>query len=590
MRLIKTAIDFDDYDNNQDSILLGDWCLKDLEDILGSVDRYNKVPYHWDDREKYAGDYIYLTSLYETSLSQLAHLLNTIHSTNYDLTYWRLVVGPWLRYFIDALFDRYECLRRAKSVGTITNTTAYSYDLVDVCPADFVEFWNDFTTDEWNEIILSECFQDLEIPYTQSSEKLVFRNRAKRKDPTSFDILRAKFIGLANVYSKLLGRLQSGPVIVSAYVPFKKTINFHFRLKKLPYFFKLTLDFPPSKRNLSLREKLSNITFASKGFESVLARLIPLFIPKSYVEDFPKLRANALKTLPKNPTSIFTANAYQADEMFKVWAAENQFLGIPLLIGQHGGTFGMASVHQSEEHQLRTANNFVTWGWESAGCDKIVRLPSMQLSGRASIKRNQNGSVLHVLSSFPRYFYQYYSMPAAGQYLVYIKNQIKFLSELDEDVLDKTRIRLDASSSNRAWDTAKALSIAGYNSRIDRSNDRLLSLLGSSRLCVCTNNATVFLETLALDFPTIIFWETSHHEIRSDAVPFFEILEEAEILFYAPEDAARKVNDVSTNVDQWWHSDSVQMARKKFCEQYARSSDDWAHEWGEFLLGAKKIL
>jgi hypothetical protein len=62
MRLIKTAIDFDDYDNNQDSILLGDWCLKDLEDILGSVDRYNKVPYHWDDREKYAGDYIYLTS------------------------------------------------------------------------------------------------------------------------------------------------------------------------------------------------------------------------------------------------------------------------------------------------------------------------------------------------------------------------------------------------------------------------------------------------------------------------------------------------------------------------------------------------
>ena len=107
---------------------------------------------------------------------------------------------------------------------------------------------------------------------------------------------------------------------------------------------------------------------------------------------------------------------------------------------------------------------------------------------------------------------------------------------------------------------------------------------------MCTNNATVFLETLALDFPTIIFWETSHHEIRSDAVPFFEILEEAEILFYTPEDAARKVNDVSTNVDQWWHSDSVQMARKKFCEQYARSSDDWAHEWGEFLLGAKKIL
>ena len=63
MRLIKTSIDFADYNNHQDSILLGDWCLKDHADILGSIDKYNKVPYHWDDREKYARDYGYLTEV-----------------------------------------------------------------------------------------------------------------------------------------------------------------------------------------------------------------------------------------------------------------------------------------------------------------------------------------------------------------------------------------------------------------------------------------------------------------------------------------------------------------------------------------------
>ena len=589
MRLIKTAIDFADYDNNQDSILLGDWCLRDLEDILGSVDEYNKVPYHWDDREKYASDYIYLTELYEASLSQLAHSLNTIHSTNYDLTYWRIVVGPWLRYFIDALFDRYECLRRAKSVGMITNTTAYSYDLVDVCPADFLEFWNDFTTDEWNEVILSECFQDLEMPYTQSTENLVFRNRAKRKDPTSFDILRAKFIGLANVYSKLLGRLQSGPVIVSAYVPFKKIINLHFRLKKLPYFFKLTLDFPPSKRDISLREKLSNITFASEGFESVLARLIPLFIPKSYVEDFPKLRANALKTLPKNPTSIFTANAYQADEMFKVWAAEKVSNGVPLIIGQHGGTFGMATVNQSEEHQLKIADKWLSWGWDCRAVDNIVKFPSFQLSGTACIKPSKNGDILHVLSSVPRYFYQHFSMPVAGQFLLYIENQLNFLDRLEINYLDYVSIRLDSSNESRGWDIPKALDVAGYSKHVDRSNERISSLLSRSRLCICTHNATVFLECLQMNFPTIIFWEPSHHEIRSDAVPFFDLLLEAGILFYTPEEAAKKVNTVAHNVDEWWFSDQVQSARKKFCGRYAATSNDWEREWGEFLLGVKKI-
>ncbi|MDB4619139.1 LIC12162 family protein [bacterium] len=583
MRLIKTAIDFAEYNKNQDSILLGDWCLKNCEDILGNVDQYNKVPYHWDDREKYASDYIYLAELYEANLSKLSASLNVIHSTNYDLTYWRIVIGPWLRYFIDALFDRYECIKRAKSVGSITKSTIYPYNLDDACPADFVEFWNDFTTDEWNEVVFSECLMDLEIPCALSAGNMALQKPAKRKDSTSLVILKAQLKRLGNVCSKLFGRLQSGPVIVSAYVPLKKVIKLYFRLKMLPYFFNLNLDLPPTKKDVSLREKLSNISLSSERFECLLARLIPSFIPKSYVEDFLMLRANALNTFPKNPTSIFTANAYQADEMFKLWAAEKKSLGVPLIIGQHGGTFGMASVNQSEEHQIRIANNFVTWGWESEMSDKIISLPSFQLSGRAPINRNLNGSVLHVLSSLPRYFYQHYSMPVSGQNLLYIKNQIKFLSELEKDVLDNVRIRLDTSSPGRAWDTAKALDIAGYYSLVDRSNDRLLSLLGKSRLCVCTHNATVFLETFALDFPTIIFWEPSHHEIRPDAAPFFYMLEEAEILFYTPAEAARKVNDVSSDIDEWWCSDQVQSAKKQFCQRYARVSTDWEYEWSDFL-------
>jgi dTDP-4-amino-4,6-dideoxygalactose transaminase len=99
--------------------------------------------------------------------------------------------------------------------------------------------------------------------------------------------------------------------------------------------------FPPINKDRSLREKLTNVTLSSERFECLLTRLIPSFIPKSYVEDFPKLRENALNTLPKTPTSIFTANAYQADEMFKVWAAEKASAGVPLIIGQHGGTFGI---------------------------------------------------------------------------------------------------------------------------------------------------------------------------------------------------------------------------------------------------------
>ena len=588
MKLIKTAIDFDDYNNNQDSILLGDWCLKNLEDILGSVDKYNKVPYHWDDREKYNSDYYYLTEIYEKSLSQLARSLNILHSTNYDLVYWRIVIGPWLRFFTDAVFDRYECIKQAKSFENITESTIHQYELDDFCPADFGEFWNDFTTDEWNEVLFSECLIYLEIPCSLSAKNLTLERTTKRKNLISFDILRTQFKRLANMYSKLLGRLQSGPVIISPYVPQKKIIKFYFRLKKLPYFFNVSSEFSPSEKDILLRENLSAISLSTQGFEGLLAKLIPLFIPKSYVEDFLKLRANALENFPKNPSSILTANAYQADEMFKVWAAEKRSTGVPLIINQHGGTFGMASVNQSEEHQIRIANNFVSWGWNSTANDKIISLPSFQLSGRAPIMPKQNGSILHVLASLPRYFYQHFSMPVSGQYLLYIKDQIKFLSELDEDILDNVNIRPDTSNPSRGWNTSKALDVAGYSSLIDNSSESLLSSLGNSCLCVCTHNATVFLETFTMNFPTIIFWEPSHYEIRSDASKFFDMLEDAEILFYTAEEAARKVNEVSSNIDEWWFSDKVQSARKQFCQQYAYTSKDWEQEWCNFLLRLKR--
>ena len=587
MKLIKTAIDF--VDNDQDVVFLGDWCLKDHADILRSIDKYNKVPYHWDDREKYARDYGYLTEVYEENLSQLCQLLNTIHSTDYNVSYWRIVIGPWLRYFTDALFDRYECIKSAVSLGVITETTVTSYDLNDVCPADFSEFWNDFTTDEWNEIVFSECLKYLNIPWRFIDENLFTGTRCQSNKLNLKIFVKQKIGSLLNIYSKFIFKLRSGPVIVGAYAPFSKITKLNLRLKTLPYFFKPKINFSSSERDFFLRKKLSVKEVSSQEFEGLLAGLIPLFIPKCYLEDFRKLEKNALKTLPKNPMSILTANSYQADEVFKVWAAKHVSQGVPLVIGQHGGTFGMASINQSEEHQIKIATKYSAWGWADGKSSKVIDLPSIQLSGRKRISSDSssNLAILHVMSSLPRYFYQYFSMPVAGQFLFYMKNQISFIGALDRDLRDNVKIRLDLSSVSQGWNIPKILAVAGYDKLIEHSKDPILSLLHDVRLCVCTHNATVFIETLSLNFPTIIFWEPSHHEIRPEAVPFFEILEDAEILFYTPEGAAKKVNNISNDIDEWWSSDQVQSARKEFCQRYAGVSNDWAHEWSDFLLKLK---
>ena len=43
------------------------------------------------------------------------------------------------------------------------------------------------------------------------------------------------------------------------------------------------------------------------------------------------------------------------------------------------------------------------------------------------------------------------------------------------------------------------------------------------------------------------------------------------ILFYSPKSAAIAINEIESDINQWWSSLEVQKARKDFCEIYAKT-------------------
>ena len=106
---------------SKDVVYLGEWCLPYPHDSSNSSE-LNILPYHWDDRTKYNHDYSYLDSTYEYYLSELSARLDKIHDLSNGPTYWRIVIGPWLRFFIDILFDRFECIRTAAVSDVVTHT------------------------------------------------------------------------------------------------------------------------------------------------------------------------------------------------------------------------------------------------------------------------------------------------------------------------------------------------------------------------------------------------------------------------------------------------------------------------------------
>jgi len=87
------------------------------------------------------------------------------------------------------------------------------------------------------------------------------------------------------------------------------------------------------------------------------------------------------------------------------------------------------------------------------------------------------------------------------------------------------------------------------------------------------------LESLALNIPTLCFFEADIYKFRKDARPYTKALEEVGILHRSGKEAALFLLGVWNEVEIWWQKPEVQEARKAFCEKYANFSPNWPQLW-----------
>ncbi len=580
MRIVKTAIDFQIQENILDQKFLGTWCLDHDQNILKSIKKEEIIPYHWDSHLKLKKDFPFLKDIYERKLTDCAHSLNRIHKLDRDIKYWRVIVGPWLRFFIDALFDRFECISKANNCHKDSNYILHEYDS-DISTRDFPDFYDCLSSDAWNEIIFSECIKGQNIPYENSGISI----KRQLKHPNSKTITHSLIIKCIKTYQYFISRFARKITIISPNISLLNLIKLDFSLRNLPFI--KSFDLEINKRNINYKDRnLLQFSEADQGFEKFLNEQISKNMPKIYIESFKEFKIKALKYFPKETDVIYTANAYQSDEAFKFWAAEKCQSGSKLVIGQHGGTFGLSFFNQTEEHQLNIADTFISWGWNSEFFDNIVSLPSIKLKGNNSIHPSQrnDGNFMHILGGVPRYFYNYFSMPMAGQYINYIDDQIIFLNELNKNNLKKVKIREDASAIKWGWNVRNILKKNGFEGNIISTKESVIKQLSNSALCICTHNGTVPIETLALNFPTIIFWDAKLYEIRPEAQQYISILKDAGIFYDCPKLAAKKINSISNDISSWWLQSSVQKARYLFISKYGLNSPNSANTLKEFLL------
>ncbi len=572
-RFLVTTADEASWSHGRAILFLGEWCRRfSRREIWSRLDA-KLQPYHWDDRKKYYADYHYLEILYEKNLVALSKSLGFIHGVSQDVRYWRIIIGPWLRFFSDSIFDRFESIRSVVESDLAEDSRVLRYDLNDWVPSDFSQFYTQFIGDEWNHIVFAECMKNQNFPASACDISLS-KDSIKPAIKVKYSFKKK----LAENYSRIVPQAFNKVVMASAAISLVDLSKLQLAMGQLPWPVSPLVKVEGTEHNLQLRATIDTGLEGISTFESLLDTLIRKWIPRAYIENFQEFRESALKNFPSSPEVIYTANAYQADDGFKMWAAHHVIEnGVPLAIGQHGGNMGIALFSQAEDHQKAIADKFFTWGWIGEGDDKVQSAPAMKL-GKLKAKPDNRGDILITTASYPRYFYCHYSIPVAGQYLNYLQDQIDFIKCLDTNLCQFVRIRPDSDSFG--WGVLDRLKDAGVGWAIDKGGMQSLGhRLDRCRLSVATTNSTVFLETLSENFPTLVFFDPERFEIRHEAVAAMNSLREVGILHDSPESAAQLINQIGDDIASWWAGESLQAARRHFCNQYARSSAGWIAQW-----------
>lgn len=567
--LVTTALE-QTWCDDEPILFLGEWCRRHSHKHRWSGMDAEVLPYHWDDRAKLFADYQYLQGFYERLLPDLAARLNEFHGVDHGLRYWRIVLGPWLGYFIQMLFDRWTNIQRAISQHELSASIVLTGREAVLVPKDMADFTRLFPGDEWNHHLYAAILQQFtevncierawgEEDAPDTAPQITWQRQAKRK-------LAAGYARAASVLTR-----DQDAFLLATYLPFRDEMKMHCRLGQMPQLWR-----PVSPMQVAADASQRQWQVAGEScseFEICTRTLIPQQLPTIYLEGYAQLVAQIADVpWPKQPKLIWTSNSFNTDDVFKAWAAEKVERGSPLVIGQHGGNYGMGRWSFIEEHEIAISDRYLSWGWSELAQPKVKPVGQLKSRKPLGVRHGEQAGALLVTATMPRQSYHMYSVVVSRQWLDYFDDQCVFVESLPLAIRDALTVRL--YSQDYGWDQAARWRERLPRVQLDDGRSKIDDLISRSRLYISTYNATTYLESLSMNVPTVVFWNPGRWELRESAKPYFEDLKRVGIFHETPESAARHVAAIWDNVAAWWENPVLQETVARFKSRYCSLPDD----------------
>lgn len=572
-------------------IFLGEWCrLYERKHIWQNMDAIVAKPYGLGKVQKEV-DLVEARNLEEKLFPILCEALNRHHGTQHNLRFWQILLGHWFRRYVDVMFNRVRtlehCLQNYKLSGTkIISSGNYSLAPADSCDAIF-----SFNDDKWNSHLYARILRFLDEDF--EIEQLVndgepdsfFLPVIAKRPPLKQQILKWGF----QQYLKFVRYLsrEKDIFIINSYLPKKSEIKLQLFLGQGPQFWTspklIMLERPDSALRSSLSSKINNkkIDIMAYILQSMLFELLPV----SYLEGFSKL-SERVQDLPwpKTPKLIFTSNNFDTDEIFKLWTANKVSSGCKYIIGQHGNNYGTYRYMYPSIEEV-SADKFLTWGWTD-GLPQHTPSFMFKTANVNAKNYDPSGGLLLIEVCIG---HRLNTWDVTYEYLSYFNDQLVFVDKLANMPREKLIVRLHAGYNQHKWSEELRWNSFDPNINLDRGEVQISKLVTKSRLVVYSYDSTGLLETLSLNIPTLAFWQNGLDHLRDSAKEYYRILLDAGIVHLTAEAAASKVNEVWDDIGGWWLSDEVQIARKVFCEQFARNEKEPVQTMKSILIRESKV-
>jgi putative transferase (TIGR04331 family) len=510
--------------------------------------------------------------------------LNSIFENNFDQKFFEIIIGAWLRKFIQQFVVKYKNIIEINKKFKIDYAKIYDTKNYNFFTSETHTIQHATVNNHWNSciysLIISNLDLDIDLNIVEPIEKNFNDKEFLINKSTKTERKKIKQI-FFNHYSNLIDLIPNNSDFFMFNTGFKfsneKKIDLLFG--QLPRIYQKKFKFNYSKFDRDLRNKL-NFEKYSKDYNyhkgqdlnklfNLIIRVLDKSLPLIILEDFQNLIDYSQKlNFPKNPKAICTSYAFESAEPFKFYLAMKKFTNpkMKYFVYQHGGSY-ITRLDNSFCNECNTCDYFITWGDKTdLSKNNNIKFVNFKLLNKKHFKKIKSEKLL-ILTRSLGYNSAPYDRYSEG--LNELDLTIKLCKMFSKEIKNNTIIRAHYSSKNN-----KNLLNELHEFKIDYAEQNYFEAINNSKLILFNHDSTGILEILALNKPVLCMWGKGSHHQNEFVKDDYEYLNKAEIFFDDIDKLHNHLIKIWNNPLKWWYSENVQKNLSKFVNLYSRMPNE----------------